>query len=72
MKWLLLLGSFSLGMLWVGELRQEGGQEGPGLAATENGWCGGLTRAKQAGESRTPTTNSLGGGPSTLKWEEGR
>ena len=39
MKWLLLLGSFSLGMLWVGELGQEAGQEGPGLAATEKGWC---------------------------------
>ena len=46
MKWLLLLGSFSLRMR---ELGQEAGQEGPVLAATENGWCGGLTGAKQPG-----------------------
>ena len=64
MKWLLLLGSFSLGMLWVGELRQEAGQEGPGLAATENGWCGGLTGAKQPGwRVEDPYDEQLGRGP---------
>ena len=73
MKWLLLLGSFSLGMCWVGELRQEAGQEGPGLAATENGWCGGLTRAKQPGwGAEDPYDEQRGRWPEDLKWEEGR
>ena len=63
-----------VGKFLPGNAPQEAGQEGPGLAATQKGsaWRFDKSEAACVGSRKNPETNSLGGGPCTAMWEEGR